>query len=124
MPNQITYYMRQTLQKEVAVDQKLVAELIGPERAKELQIFCVNKCETRTTRVGPRSAIPAQNRILESALAQYNREELLDAIEEVQGVGFQSVDLNQLPVFSGTPNPAVTPASHVKKLQDRGFLPS
>lgn len=123
MPNQLAHYIRQTEAKEVFVDQQQVADLIGVEKTKELQIFCTKKMETRTTRVGPRSAIPAEKRIIEKGLAGFIRAELLDAIEEAQGVGFQAVDSNQ-PVGLGVPNPMRTPISHVKKLQERNLLPS
>lgn len=126
MANQLAYYIRQTEAKEVFVDIQQVIELIGPEKAQELQYFCTNKMETRTTRVGPRSAIPAEKRITQTGLAGFNRVELLEAIEAAQGVGFQAVDANQPVGLSGygTPNPMKTPAAHVKKLQDRGLLPS
>jgi hypothetical protein len=123
MPNQLAYYIRQTAAKEVTVCRSQVAELIGAEKAEELAIFCTKKIETRTTRVGPRSAIPPRNRIISEGYASYNRGQLLDAIEAVHGIGFQASDKNQ-PVFSGVPNPAITPISHVKKLQERGLLPS
>lgn len=126
MANQLAYYIRQTEAKEVTVDIQQVIELVGAEKAQELQFFCTNKMETRTTRVGPRSAIPAEKRIIEKGLAGFDRAELLQAIEEAQGVGFQAVDANQPVGLSGygTPNPMKTPPAHLKKLQDRGLLPS
>jgi hypothetical protein len=125
MANQLAHFIRMTEAKEVTVCRSQVAELLGEEQAEELAIFCTTKLETRTARVGPRSAIPPRNRVISEGLAAYDRLQLLEAIESVHGAGFQATDKDQ-PIFSGagTPNPMVTPASHVKKLQDRGLLPS
>ena len=126
MANQLAYYLRKTEAKEVFVDQQQVAELIGVEKTEKLQYFCTKKMETRTTRVGPRSAIPAEKRVIEKGLAGFDREELLEAIEAAQGVGFQAADASQ-PIGccgSGVPNPMKTPIAHVKKLQERRLLPS
>jgi len=123
MANRLAYFIRQTEAKEVNVSLAQVAELIGAEQATELAIFCTKKLETRTTRVGPRSAIPPRNRVISDGLACFNRVKLLEAIESAQGVGFQANDKDQK-VAAGAPNPAITPSAHVKKLQERGLLPS
>lgn len=120
MANRLAEYLKLTQAKEVAVNKAQVAELIGPELAEELAIFCVAKTEVRTTRVGPRSAIPPRNRIITAGLAQYNRVQLVEAIEKAQGASVQVAKV----IASGVPNPAITPMSHVKKLQDRGLLPT
>ncbi len=122
MANKLAYYLRRIGSKEVNVKQAQVAELIGQDKAESLAIFSVQKSEVRTVRVGPRSAIPAKNRVTEGAFAMYNRQQLLDAIDEVHGPGFQALDPNQT-IFAGAPNPELTPAKHVKKLQERGLLP-
>lgn len=122
MANKLAFYLRRIGSKEVNVDQAKVAELLGQDKAEELAVFSIKKSEVRTVRVGPRSAIPPRNRVMEGSFAMYNRQQLLDAIDAVHGPGFQAVDPNQA-IPAGAPNPELTPAKHVKKLQERGLLP-
>lgn len=81
----LPFYLSRTAGVDVTVKVSQVIELIGEEKANQLCIMCNRVSEGRNRQHKRGSNIPASRRVRVEALAMYNRKDLLDAIEEVQG---------------------------------------
>ena len=117
--NELTRNLRKTPARDVHVKLHQVIELIGEEKAQALSHFTVGKSEAKETVVGVRSAIPPEKRINTEQLARFNRDELLEAINEAKGKDFQNDE--EPSRYTATPNKAIIPRSHAKKLTEHGY---
>lgn len=122
MANKLAYFLRRTAAIHVNVNFAQVVELLGEDKAHELNNYVVGKNEVRHRRVGPRSAIPASKRLDIVQLANFNKDVLLEAIEELHGKNFQEDGTDPTPKFNAVPNEKVTPKSHVLELKARGLM--
>lgn len=102
--------------RDVTVLFEQVEALIGYEKALELSHFRVNMPEA--LQVGPRSAIPLDKRVQVNGYAEYNREELLRAINEATNSSYRTT---QVPGTNPLPHFDLLPPKKVKDLQTRGF---
>ena len=121
MANRLAYVLRRTPAKDVNVRFSQVQELIGLDKAKDLALFIVGKSEVKHTKVGKRSAIPAEKRVSSNNLAQYNRIALLEAIEAEQGADFQIDGTEDPNLTTSVPNPALLPKALKAELKGRGY---
>lgn len=121
MANKLCYYLRRTGARDVHVSMEQVIELIGNEKAEELCVFTIAKQEIRSTRVGPRSAIPPNKRVSNVGLSQFNRRNLLAAIEEAQGADFQKDGTEPAQELKDTAEFALFPKKKQQELLQRGY---
>lgn len=117
--NKLAYYLRRTAAKTVHVNREQVVELIGEEKAEELSLFNVGKSEIKVGRVGKRSAIPANKKVMNTGLSGFDRAQLLEAIDDAKGSDYQASDG---PEFNAAPNPDLLPRKERMVLEARNVI--
>jgi len=120
MSNELTRLLRRAPAVIVNVKFDQVAELIGEKKASELAIFHNEATEIRKGRVSRRSTIPASKRVSINGIAGFYKADLLKAIEEVKGKGFQAEESE--PKANALPNQELLSPEKKRELKARKLI--